>query len=60
MRKVLEKIAAAAQGAAAGASSAQGAAGVAAVAGGCWLEFGEGWALITGGGFLLLGAWGRR
>lgn len=60
MRDFLGRLAAAGQRAANGASSAQGAAGVAALAGGCWIEFGDGWALMVSGCFLLLGAWGSR
>lgn len=55
-KKVLGFVSKTGRKAVAGAASAQGVAGVAAISGGCWVQFGEGWALITGGGFLLLGA----
>lgn len=59
-KKVLGFVSVAGRRAAAAASSVQGVAGVAAISGGCWVQFGEGWALMAGGGFLLLGAWGSR
>lgn len=42
------------------AASLQGVAGVAAVSAGCYLQFGTGVALIVGGSFFLVGAWGSR
>ncbi|TCJ23029.1 hypothetical protein [Nocardioides jejuensis] len=60
MKKFLGRIGETARGGAAGVASAQGAIGVATVSGGCWVQFGNGWALIVGGGFMLLGAWGSR
>lgn len=50
----------AADGIARAAAGLQGLAGALLVSGGVYLEAGRGWAAIVLGGFLLLGAWGRR